>query len=132
MPHNIYKPTITALDAVVAVGESPTITLKNYRHCVLTLIAADTPSMTVKVKHSFDKNVDFGAAASPTNVWSYLELINRADQTDIVVGSTGEVISSAGVTEYAINSDHTGYIAVDVTSWTSGNLTALINGVSNQ
>lgn len=119
-------------NAVEAVALSVAVVLEDYRHGVLDVITTGFTG-TLKVKVSNQKDMpDFSAAVTPTNLWTYMDLVGRDDGGSTTVGSTGIVhTTETSVLSYAINADAIRWIAVDVTARAAGSVSALLSGATN-
>lgn len=106
--------------------------LGNYRHIALSLIADSvTAGFTVKIKASRQSEApDFTTAVSPTNSWFYVQTVNN-DAGNFVAGSTGYTIAADGDTDIELNQDVILWLAIEISSYTDGNLTVLLTAVNN-
>lgn len=99
--------------AVLEVGTTGTSTMT-----VKVVGAQGKPLSTANDQHSDTPN--FGATASATNNWTYLQLIQLSDN-DSVDGSTGIVTSATDINNaYQVNIDNMKYITMVLASWTQG------------
>lgn len=121
------------INAAAAVILSPSSLIEDYRHAVLDIILTGF-SGTIKVKVSNQaEGVDFAAAVTPTNLWSYMDLVGRDDGGGTITGTTGIVTTTVtAVRSYAINSDAVRWIAVDVEARSAGSVSALLSGATNE
>ena len=104
----------------------PYMVVTPFDHLLITIASASSGNFSVKLKGGTLDTVtgavpDFSAAQSATNRWSYVEMINKDDQTDVVKGSTGVVATGTDICKsYAVNSDVFDVIALDVTARSAG------------
>jgi hypothetical protein len=118
-------------DAKAANGTSTPIYIGNARHKTL-VVATTAATLTLKVKGAISKIVDgvpnspnFSAASAVDNEWTYIEIVNLDDRTDIVIGSTGIAFTSdTSVSAYKINLDSLDWIALEVASRSAGSVDA--------
>ena len=130
MQRNFKDPELL-LDAAVATAVSKPILTMDYRNQELTLVGVGaTVTATVKVMGSDDPSVDFSVASSPTNSWSYLNIVDM-DTRAATNGSTGAVLSAAGTKQYEINCNTKRWMALELT-WTAGAITAKIAQSDNK
>jgi hypothetical protein len=122
---------ITSTDAGTgthtAVLKSRKILVADFRDCNLSLHTANSANFTVKLQGSTQDDVDFESAASATNRWDYIQLVDL-ESGATVDGDTG--VAPAGVDddrEFAINVDGLVWVCMDITSWTAGTLDARVS-----
>ena len=99
-----------------------------FRHIELELISSQaTNNFTVKIAVSDQENMpNFNEAASETNRWSYVQIKNLADGSS-VNGATGESVSGAINKLFEVNVNKLRWLCPIVSSYVSGDLTALVN-----
>ena len=121
------------LNAVAAVTLSPSDLIEDYRHAVLDIILTGFTG-TIKVKVSNQAAApNFAGAVTPTNLWSYMDLVGRDDGGSTITGTTGIVTTTVtAVRSYAVNSDAVRWIAVDVEARSAGSVSALLSGATNE
>lgn len=106
---------------------SKKISVSDFRHLGATIAwSAAVFTWTVKIKWSRVANaedIDFTAAASQSNPWSYIQLINNEDWS-IIEGSTGVVIAAVAnsITNVAVNVDGFNYISAELSWYTAGDV----------
>jgi len=108
--------------------KSRVINCEDFRHAALSWHTADSANFTTKVQGSRQEDVDFEAAASDSNRWDYIQVINNEDGST-VDGDTGispTVATTDDDFEFAINVDGIKRLCLDVSTWTAGGLTAVI------
>tara|TARA_R110000868_G_scaffold178700_1_gene418509 strand:+ start:3601 stop:3900 length:300 start_codon:yes stop_codon:yes gene_type:complete len=89
---------------------------------MVDLFPAGTPSYTIKfVKSNQEDAPDFTAAVSATNLWTYCDVIDLADQSSID-GATGVTISGAGSKSYEYNINGALWFGIVCTAYTSGTI----------
>lgn len=93
----------------------------DHQHIVLAVDADSAATLTLKVVGSIQDTVpDFGKAASSTNQWDYVQLIDLDTSTELN-GSTGIVLAAATHHKlYEVNVNALKHVAVIITAWTSG------------
>lgn len=124
---------VPVLAAATATGPGNTIKGTLHKICQLTVSGADTPTATFKVQVC-DGSVepDFNAASSPSNPWTYAQLVDL-DTGDFYDGSTGySFTGSAEVKRFEINTNAFDFATVNITSYTDGEITATARLFNNQ
>ena len=109
--------------------KSRVIDVDDFRHATLSWHTANSFNATTKVQGSRQEDVDFEAAASATNRWDYIQVINNEDGST-VDGDTGISPTVAGTDdnfEFAVNVDGMKLLCLDVSSWTAGTLAATLS-----
>ena len=124
-------------DAAEATATSNPIDMKSFLFPTLIIAASGTVSATLNIKGALkDTNDDFtlafGSAFSATNPWFYVDNYPLDNSTlGPIVGTTGIVLATAGVTAYNINADELDQIAVTLTR-SNGTFTVWLAGTTNQ
>lgn len=122
--------TITKyLDNISATGYSVNVDTSSFDDVYLYFAGTSTPSWNIKVKTGA-LNVDFTAAASPTNLWTYINLRDTIDDAAIA-GGTGVSITTTTPKRIRINDFHSKAICLEATR-TGGNLNAWVEGIVRQ
>jgi len=124
---------------------APTVVnIKDYRNVVLQVGTSGTATTTVKVAGSVGKPMgtlpssaqdcvmpNFGATVSPTNPYSFLQIINL-DTAAAVNGATGIVVSGTDVNNlYEININVLPYLTIVPVTWAQGAITATLFVANN-
>lgn len=91
----------------------------------MTITTTGSANMTIKCQGSCDDaRPDFSSAASSTNKWSYIQIVN-ADDGAAVNGSTGIVLSGTDVMRtYWINTDNISWFTLNITARSAGTIFA--------
>lgn len=120
--HQVVK---TILDAVAATGGNTPMDVTDFRHLVLALNTTGSASCTIKIQGSISETKpDFTASQSPSNQWTYLQIIDLADQS-VVNGATGVVLTGTDTNRmFEINTNGVKWVNVIVTAWAAGAITA--------
>ena len=108
--------------------KSRVIDVQDFRHATLSWSTANSANFTTKVQGSRQEDVNFENAASATNRWDYIQVVDNEDGSTID-GDTGispSVAATDESREFAINVDGLRWICLDVTSWTAGTLHAAV------
>lgn len=111
-----------------AVLKSKVILVEDFRHLSLSWHTANSANLTTKVQGSNQEDVNFENAASSTNRWEYIQVVNKEDGSTID-GDTGIAPTSAGTDDnfnFAINVDGLMWVSLDVTAWVAGTVDARI------
>jgi len=124
----IYK---ILYNAAAADGIGSAMLTKDLRHLVLTLAALGISgeSCVVKVQGSDSEAMPtFSSAASITNDWEYIQVIDL-ESGDAIDGATGITVNADGVNRYELQSNLTQWVNI-IISTTSGtfNLYAKLTG----
>lgn len=121
---------ITSTDAGTgthtAVLKSRKILIADFRNANLSIHTANSANFTVKLQGSTQDDVDFESAASATNRWDYIQMVDLQSGAT-VDGDTG--VAPAGSDddrEFAVNADGLRWLCLDITSWTAGTLDARV------
>ncbi len=127
----------TILDAKGATGAGLAIFCRDFRHAILTFETdgGSDANFTVKFQGAISA-VDnaapaFGSAASVTNMWDYIEVVDLEDGATIN-GDTG--ISVAGADDYRIvemNTNGLEYLNARVTARSAGEVTVKVRLFTN-
>lgn len=115
------------LNAASAAANGKTILVKDYRHKEIVIATAGIgagESVLLKVKGSFEEEApSFGSAASISNIWDYIQVIDLEDGSAIE-GDTGITISEANdVKFFSINIDGLAWVCVELVTVTGTGIT---------
>lgn len=104
----------------------------DYRHIEMAIDTTNSASMTIKVQGSIaDSMPDFSSAASATNQWSYIQLIDLADQSTIA-GATGLVLAGTDTHRlFEVNTNGLSWVCAVVTARVAGNVTVQVKPVND-
>jgi hypothetical protein len=139
---NTFQVSATPNGSAVVLGDAGTgthtynlkgrqILVEDYRHIDGALFTSGNANMTVKFQLSFQKDVDFAAAASSTNRWEYVQLkgLNGAITYN---GDDGIVMSGTDFTKnFEYNTNGAMWISAQITSWSAGKLSLSITGFND-
>lgn len=118
------------LNAAVATGfaKATPEMVENYDHVALVLAGSGTAGGTIKVQASLQQDKpDFSAAASPTNLWEYIQVKDLITNSAID-GATGVVFSADGVKHLEVNTFGIRWINLEVSAWSAGILNGWVKG----
>lgn len=119
----------------VVVAAPKIILCSDFTNIDLQLITSGTATTTVKAVGSMGMTKEvasaqhgdtpnFGAAASRTNPWTYIEMIDTIDNST-VAGGTGVVVAGTDIAKsFEVNVNALKYFTLIPISWTQGALTA--------
>lgn len=121
----------TLLDAKAAAGAGNAILCEDFRHAILTFATdgGGDAALTVKFQGAISDGAtdgsapDFASAASVTNMWDYVEVVDY-ESGAAIDGDTGVAVSSADdyrILEFNINGLK--YLCARVTARTEGEVT---------
>lgn len=135
---------IKIFDAQASTGSSIVVPTVDYRHVILTVATTGSADMTIKFQGSTavlqKDDIDFTAAASPSNPWDYKGVWSLQDSrltssspAGYIPGDTGLVFSGTdSVEEYILNHEGMRFFCATITAHSSGNVTIWVTGFSNQ
>ena len=129
-----YPNEIVVFDAVSATGTSDPISgLFDYRNVMLTLSSANSANFTIKFQVSYsDTAPDFSAAASPTNRWDYVNVVDLEDKTNYD-WDTGVVFTGTDqVRQFEIDTNGFTWFAATITARSAGDISLHLNAFTNQ
>ena len=107
------------------------IEVKGFQHIEIGAFTANSFSATIKVQISNQSDVNFAAAASSTNRWSYVQIKDLITNTAID-GGTGITSSGTDITKnYEINTNGQFWISAQVTSFTAGNINLMVSAAND-
>lgn len=120
------------LDNVAGTANGAPMLVIDYRHIELALDTANSASMTIKVQGSIQATKpDFSSAQSATNQWSYIQLIDLADQSTIA-GATGVVLTGTDAHRlFEVNTNGLVWVSAVVTAYSAGNATVQVMPVND-
>lgn len=113
----------TAVKGAASNGNGLPMLVSDFQHLVLSLDTTGTTTATVKVQGSLSAAVpDFTAAASPTNQWAYVQMIDLADQS-VINGATGVALTGTDMDrQFEINTNGLNWVNAIVTAYTQGTI----------
>lgn len=127
MSREVREPQVS-LNGAAATGVGTAILIQSFRHANLSISMTGMGSgddVTFKIRGSNQKDVDLSAAASASNRWDYIDVVDLEDKSSID-GDTGINITTANDTrEFAINTDGLMWVAVEISALTDANASAL-------
>ena len=116
----------TVFSAKGATGASNTIPVSDFNVICIALHGDATADMTVKVCGSIaDTAPTWTSAQSLTNSWDYVSCVDIEDNA-VIAGDTGIVFSGADDRMLEVNVNALKHVALRITTWTAGSLTAYI------
>lgn len=120
---------LTAANAVKGAasnGNGTPMDVAAFRHLVLAIDTAGTATLTVNVQGSISETApDFTAAASVSNQWSYIQVVDYLDRS--AVNGGGNIAASGSDIHrlFEVNTNGLKWLNVIVTAYTGGSVTAL-------
>ena len=123
----------TILTAKAATGTGSSINASDFRNAVCEISTASSGSMTLKCQGSIGPTpADFTAAASSTNPWVYLQVVDLQNGT-AANGATGVVYTGTdGVYLVEVNVNSVDWFTWTVTAYSAGNVTVKSIMTDNQ
>lgn len=106
-------------------GAGIAMDVTDYRHLVLALNSTSSAAMVINVQGSIQEaQPTWASAASPTNQWAYVQIINLDDQST-VNGTTGITLSGTDIAKmYEVNTNGIKWVNLIVSSYSAGQLYA--------
>jgi hypothetical protein len=104
----------------------------DYRNIILELNTTDSAAVTIKVKGSSSKEApNFSNAASPTNIWSYVQIKN-INNGDSINGSTGIALTGTDINgQYEINTNGLSWVTLELSDFSAGKAQVIATGYDN-
>lgn len=123
------------LTAAAATGKGSSISCAQFKQKAVVISVVGQgggDTYTIKAKGSYQGAApDFGAAASASNPWFFIELIN-VDSGASVLGSTGVVFANQNETRgYLINNDSLRWFTLDITTYTDANSSGSVTATAD-
>lgn len=117
---------MTLFNAAAATGTSKIMTVADFKTVTLAVATANNASFTMKVQGSISTATpDFTASQSPSNMWTYIQVIDLTDQS-VVNGATGIVASGTDINRMVeVNTNQIKWLAVTITAYSAGNITLI-------
>jgi hypothetical protein len=116
---------------VSATNVASGVMVSDFRNAVVTLGTGGSPDFTVKFKGSTgETRADFTAAASETNQWDYVDVVDLEDGSSID-GDTGIAFSGTEVRNIEVNINTLDWFAIELTPWVDGTCTAKMTVTTN-
>lgn len=127
------NPQIKLFDAKGATGSTVAHLVQDWHDIFITFSSTGTANYTMKFQISYsDVAPDFSAAASPTNQWSYAQVL-LATTKAAVDGATGITAAGADATmNYILNMPGARWFGATITAYAAGALHLWISAKNNQ
>lgn len=112
--------------------QSRKMNVKDYKVVVISLSTAGNANFTMKCQGSSrDEAPEFADAASATNPWSYIQMVNL-DDGDTIDGTTGTGPTGTDINkQYEVNTNALSWICFDFTTITAGKAQIVASGFDN-
>lgn len=125
---------------------SRVIDVRDHRNIIISLIATNTPTATVKIIGTCENDVKSDAsgigtlstdgitvkASDKDLIWDYMRLVDLNGGSDIT-GSTGVAYTgTAGKKLLEVNTNTLAYIAIEITGYSAGKITAKVRLSDNK
>jgi len=123
-------------DAKAATGVSKVIFCRDFRNANFQITAALNSSLTFKFVGALgDTAPDFSSAQSTTNVYDYLAFADLQNPGTLVAGDTGVTLNDDTAANnchiYEVNTNGIDWVAIVITSYTDGSLSAVATLTDN-
>ena len=121
------------LNAAVETGAGVPIDVSNYDEITIQVFTTASATATIKFAVSLSQTKpNFGAAASATNVYDFVDITPLNNQATPIVGGTGIVLSGTDIIKlYTIDTRFVKWICPVVTAYTQGSLNCELNAANN-
>ena len=112
--------------------QSRKMNVKDYKVVVISLSTTGDANFTMKCQGSSkDEAPEFADAASATNPWSYVQMVNL-DDGDTIDGNVGTGPIGTDInTQYEVNTNALSWICFDFTTVTTGKAQMVASGFDN-
>lgn len=135
---NVTTQTTLFTDVAAAIV-SDVVDTTGYRTAVVQIIATDSPTATVKIIGSNENGVTtFSAngttpdASAKTKIWNYVKLVDL-DAGSTAAGSTGLAwTGTAKSYTFEVNTNLIAFMAVEISGYSAGKVTAKIRMCDNK
>lgn len=129
---HFQEPT-TILNAASTQITGKSVMVSDFQHIEIGVFSANSANFTLKIQGSNQVNSpDFSSAASPTNQWTYVQVIDLIDQS-VVNGATGIVTAGTDIArQLEINTNAFRWVAATITAISAGNVTVVITPYGNE
>lgn len=106
--------------------------VRGFRHLVFDFIGTDTAVYTLNIQGSNSEDKpNFENAASLTNRWDYVQVIDLENATTID-GDVGiAVIANEKGRQFEVNTNGITWLCANITAWTTGKTAMIVTGYSN-
>lgn len=119
------------LNAVAADGASAAILMADFRNIEIEIDMVGFTG-TVKVAGSnADAPPAFGSAATAANPWDYIKCINQIDGSSVNGGTGVSGTATTSTTQLEANTNAFKWVALIVSGYSAGSVSARMKGVSN-
>lgn len=120
----LYRILDNATVVTTPVLKGVPVNVEHYRNICFQLYSSGSANFTVKFAISFSRECpDFGAAASATNVWSYVQVKDLQAPGTGINGSTGITYSGTdSVTSCEVNTDFVRWFCPIITAQSAGHV----------
>lgn len=119
-------------DDQAATGSTTAVFVGDAKEVEIVIVGTDTAVATIKVAGGFQTSaegsgaaVNFGAASSKTNQWTY-QAAKNSDSDSVIAGSTGLAISANGTYRLKANTNYIEWIGLAITAYTTGKFSAYV------
>ena len=103
------------------------VMVRDYQNLQLSTFSSNSANLTLQVLASDQEDVDFTKAASSTNRWAYIEIIDLANETKLV-GATGLVLTGTDCARnFEINVNYKVWVTAQITAYTAGKISVILN-----
>ena len=127
MAHKGYQEYFV-LEAETTTGAGTIIDVRDYDTLMLSIATASSGNLTAKFQGAIrlrEADVDFDAAVTAVNHWSYVEAID-INNGDLLDGSTGFAVSGTDAAKtYELNTNGLTFVTVNVTARSAGSVTVI-------
>lgn len=127
-----YTDRIILFNAVAANANTVAVNMASFRHIEFELIQAGFTGTIKFVGSNADAAPDFSSAASGTNPWDYIQLINQIDGSSIAGGTGVASTTISSVTNYEANTNGFKWVGAIISGYSAGSATLYAKGYDNK
>lgn len=125
-----YTDQIILLNAVAASGVSAAANFVSFRDIEIQLSQVGFSGTIKFVGSNADAAPDFSLAASASNPWDYVQMIDQIDNSSIAGGTGITSVTVTSVRNLEANSNAFKWFGIVLSNVTAGSVTAKAKGVS--
>lgn len=133
----IIRPQVRVFNAEAEADVSTIVNVADSRHVVVGVSATANTSLTFKIRGSVlnSSETDLDATQAVDNIWDYVSFYDLEDPSTLIDGDTGVTLDNLTVVnntrQYVVNTDYLQQLAIEITSYTDGALTAWVAAVND-
>lgn len=123
---------VKLFDSKAATWSTVAFPVSDRQHVFLTKSSSGTSNYTIKVQVSNSYNApDFSAAASKTNVWSYVQIKELITNTAIDWATGFTEAGADAVRTFEINTNGQRWLGATITAYSAGSIDLILTAKNN-